>query len=186
MTTYAPNFTPRYRARYLAAGIEHTIQIRGARGESAVDISSRRSDLHDIFAAAATTLADDFQWLSADYALTDSDVFIPAVMPTAVTGLYDVADFNIQQRCVSTGFVGRAAGSRSAIYLYGIWWAVATGAAAENGRVTPAEWAPVTTIKASLDTAGHAGSGALAVWHDYANTKLNDHLLKLVRRGIIA
>jgi len=186
MTTYAPNFTPRYRARYNAAGIEHTIQMRGARGESASAISGRATILHDIFLAAAATLADDFAWISADYALTDSDVFIPAVLPASVTGLKDVADFDLQQRCVSTGFVGRTGGSRAAIYMYGVWWSTVTGTPAENGRVTAAEWAPVTTIKAALDTNAHAGNGETAVWHAYANIKLNDHLLKLLRRGTIS
>jgi hypothetical protein len=186
MTTYAPNFTPRYRVRYNAAGIEHTIQMRGARGESGSAISGRAVDLHDMFLAAADILADDFAWISAEIALTDSDVFTPASLPGAVTGLKDVADFNLQQRCVSTGFVGRAAGSRAAIYMYGLWWSTVSGTPAENGRATVAEWATVTTITAILNTHAFAGSGELANWHNYANLKLNDHLLKLLRRGTIS
>lgn len=186
MTTYAPNYTPRYRARYVAAGIEHTIQVRGPRGSTGAEMTGLRLPLTGLFLTFADKLADDFTWIAADYALTDSDDFVATTIPEPVTGLVDAATFSLKQRCTSTNFNGRAVGSRASLYMYGILWATGLGEAEDNGRVTGAEDGDITTAAAICSDNFKANSGTTPIWHAYANIKLNDHLLKLLRRGTIS
>lgn len=186
MTTYAPNFTPRMRVKYLAAGVEHTIQMRSSRGASSVTVDASKEEISNIFQLFEPLLAEDFAFLSAEYALTDSDVFIPTSLPTAVTGEQLLTDFSLQQRATSTGFIGRSAGSRAAIFFYGIWWEDGVGTPRDNGRVTTVENTAIGSAAANLSTNAKAGSGGDAVFYTYANIKVNDHILKLIRRGAIS
>jgi len=77
MTTYSPDFTPRYKARYRAAGIEHTTQIRGPRDDSLFVLLGRGAHLYDMFNNLAPRLADDFSWISAEYAMNDTELRRP-------------------------------------------------------------------------------------------------------------
>lgn len=185
MTTYAPNFTPRSRLKYFAAGIEHTIQMRAARGTVA-DVGAQKNSIRACFNMMAALLADDFAWISAEYALTDSDDFFPTTLPAAVVGAVDVSTLSLQQRATSTNFNGRVAGSRAGIYFYGIVWEDGQGSPRDNGRVTPAEIPLIASVVAELSGQAHAGNGVQAIFHSYANIKVNDHLLKLLRRGTIS
>jgi len=186
MTSYAPNYTPRLRLKYQAAGIEHTIMMRAARGTSAGGLDAQKGSIRACFNFGASLLASDFAWISADYALTDSDDFFPTTLPAAVTGGQSAATFSLKQRCTSTNFNGRVSGSRAAIYFYGFWWEDGLDTAGDNGRVTPGEESFVGTIATELSGQAHAGNGLQAIFHQYANIKVNDHLLKLLRRGTIS
>lgn len=185
MTSYAPNYTPRARLKYQAAGIEHTIMMRAARGASA-PLDAQVGSIRACFNIMADSLADDFAWISAEYALTDSDDFFPRGLPAAVTGGQPIANFSLKQRCTSTNWNGRVVGSRAAIYLYGIFWTDGLGEVADNGRVTTAELVEVGSVATELSGQAHAGNGLQAIFHQYANIKVNDHLLKLLRRGTIS
>lgn len=185
MTSYAPNYTPRMRLKYVAGGIEHTIMMRGPRGASAAALDAQKGSIRACFNFGAARLMDDFAWLSAEYALTDDDVFYPTTLPAAVVGAIPIVGLSAQRKVQSTNFNGRVAGSRAAIYFYGFSWEAGFGQAAENGRITPAEEAFVTSIANELSGQAHAGNGLQAIFHQYANVKVNDHLLKLLRRGII-
>jgi hypothetical protein len=186
VTTYAPNYTPRYRAHYTAAGISHTIQVRAERTEDIGTGAGLAAPLAGLFSTFASQLAVDFAWTGAEYALVDSDDFIPTATPGAVVGTRDISEFSLKARATSTNFNGRATGSRAALYMYGVLWLDGLGEAADNGRVTPAESAFVTTAAGICSANFAANSGTPAIWHDYANIKLNDHLLKLLRRGTIS
>lgn len=186
MTTYAPNYTPRVRIKYTAAGIEHTISMRAARGTDAAGLDAQVGSIRACFNFMADKLADDFAWISAEYALTDSDDFFPRGLPASVAGAVDPITFSLHQRVTSTNFNGRVAGSRAAIYFYGIWWSRDSGEPADNGRVTPLEDADIGTVATELSGQAHAGNGLQATFHQYANIKVNDHLLKLVRKGTIS
>lgn len=186
MTSYAPNYTPRIRLKYQAAGIEHTIQMRGARGTTAGGLDAQKGSIRACFNLGAANLADDFAWISAEYALTDSDDWFPTTLPAAVTGAAPIASFSLQHRATHTSFNGRVVGSRAAIYFYGFYWEQGVDTSADNGRVTPAEEAFVGDIATELSGQAHAGNGLQAIFHQYANIKVNDHLLKLLRRGTIS
>jgi hypothetical protein len=185
MTTYAPNFTPRWKGHYHAAGIDHTIMCRAPRGTTTAGLPTQAETVRASFSAMSGILASDFAWLGAEYALTDSDIFIPTDPPATVTGAVDVGDFSLKQRATSTNFNGKAAGSRAALYFYGILWAEGLGEDADNGRVTPAEEASLSTVITQLNAGAYANSGDSAIFHSYANVKVNDHFLKLLRRGTI-
>jgi len=186
MTSYAPNYTPRIRLKYNAAGIEHTIMMRAARGTTSGGLDAQKGSIRACFNFGAAVLADDFAFISAEYALTDSDDFFPTTLPAAVTGAADVSLFTLQQRATHTSFNGRVVGSRAAIYFYGFQWEDGIGSPRDNGRVTPAEAPFVGSIATELSGQAHAGNGLQAIFHQYANIKVNDHLLKLLRRGTIS
>lgn len=185
MTSYAPNYTPRVRVKYLAAGIEHTIMMRAARGSSAGSLDAQVGSIRACFNFGAGLLVDDFAWISAEYALTDSDDFFPRSLPAAVTGTQPVTELSLKKRIRSTNFNGRVSGSRAAIYFYGFVWDDGFEMAADNGRVTPTEESFIGSIATELSGQAHAGNGLQAIFHQYANIKENDHLLKLLRRGAI-
>lgn len=187
MTTYAPTFTPRYRVHYRAAGLEHSVQCRGPRGASAVAMTTRGNSFHTIFNDLATRLADDFAWISADVALTDSDLWTPASVPASVTGVIALADFTIAQRITGTTFSGRAAGSKARFTLFGIQWVQATTTEAGNDFVVQgSEDGGVAAAVTEASGQFYAGSGAGALFYNRATIKPNDHLVKLARRGIIS
>lgn len=192
MTTYAPNFTPRARVKYNVAGVDHTVQLRGARGTSFGAMQGKIEFLYDIFNVWADTLASDFSWVSADIALTDDDVFNPASPPgNTPSGGLSPASFSPIRKITSTAFTGRAAGSRAAIYLYGVFWPqdIGTGVNddAFNGVVTNGEDPRIgSTITLLVAAGASAGSGLPAVWHSRATIKPNDFLLHKVRAGIIS
>lgn len=186
MTTYAPNFTPRARLKYVAAGIEHTIMMRGPRGATADDLGDQFGSIRACFNFGATFLADDFAWISAEYALTDSDIFLPRDVPAAVSGTIDPTTMGLKQRVTSTSFNGRVAGSRAQIFFYGFKWTEGIGNPADNGRVTVAEAAFIGSIVSELSGQAHAGNGQQARFNGYANIKVNDFLLSKVRKGTIS
>lgn len=190
MPTYAPSFTPRYRAHYIAAGVSHTIQIRAARDTSVASTITNGTDcLFAVFDALAGDLADDFAWVSAEVADQDTDVFTPAAVPAAVTGTNDwVGDsWSAKKRCSFIHVSGRAAGSRTSVMIFGLDidsdFAVNTGG---DGIITTAELGGLADVVTALNAHAHAGSGATALFYARATHKVHDRLLKLVRRGLIS
>jgi hypothetical protein len=187
MTSYAPNFTPRWRGKYVAAGVEHTIQLRTARGASFAALDTAGPHVSDVFSAFASLLADDFAWISAEIALTDSDVFSPGTIAPGVTGTVDATTFSPIQKITATSFTGRSPGSRGRVSLYGVQWFVdVSGVDASNGVVTTAEFGGVGTAAGLLSSFFAANNGLPSAFPGRATIKENDHLLRLVRRGIIS
>lgn len=186
MTTFAPNFTPRYKARYHVGGIDHTVQVRGPRGATAADMESKGHLLHDAWNAFAAGTYSDFAWLSAEYALTDSDVFIPITTPSAVTGAIDPADFSAVERIKGLTFSGRAPGSRARFTMYGLAFTdTVPGDFAATGVLLGIDVAAVGTVATLASSNWYANSGSQAIYPARATYKENDHLLKLVRKGTI-
>jgi hypothetical protein len=186
---FAENFTCRYRARYRAAGIEHVIMVRFGRGGSLSAIaSSGQAVLHNIFEAVSGFLADDFLWISAEASQEDTDFFSPADVPLAVVGDADwVGDsWSGKKRVSGLTFSGRAPGSRARVTMFGINvdsdFITNDGG---NGLVTPDEIPGVADIASILEAGVVANSNQPAFFYGRATHKVNDHLLKLVRRGVI-
>lgn len=187
MTTYAPNYTPRYRVIYVAAGVQHTMTIRGPRGTNFGGMTSLGSVIHNVFNPCAALLADDFHYVSADIALTDSDVFAPTTVPSSTTGLVAVSDYSPMHKATGTTFSGRAPGSKARLTAYGLFWNLLTvGDDSANGIVTAAEEAAIGNVVTNINGNFCAGSGALALWYSQATVKVNDLLLKKIRRGLIS
>ena len=192
MTSYSPSYTSRYRAHYHVCGIDHTIQLRKQLGASPSDTNLLAGTVTSIFSAVAARLGNDFAFLSAEQADEGSDLFYPATTPTAVTGLRDTGDYTPFQKVTHMRMGCRAAGSRSSIEMYGIFFQYSDAAADEDtigydGVLTPAEFAAVGTIASYLNTQAFANSGnPSSVWRARATIKVNDFWLKAVRSGGIS
>lgn len=187
MTSYASNFTPRYKARYLAGGIEHTIQVRAARGASFSVTEALRGPVRDAYMAVVAIVYDDFAWISAEVALTDSDVFGPATVPDPLVGnIIDPALNSAMLRISPLTFTGRSAGSKGRFSMFGVSFGTdAAAALGGDGKLTSAEVAGISTIAGVASANFRAGSGEPAIYPLLATVKPNDHLLRLVRRGTI-
>lgn len=190
MPDFAPTVTPRLRVTYQAAGLVHTMTLRTVRGATlAATVSAREGVFHDLFNALAPLLADDFVFITEDWAATDSDIFVPTgSLPAAVTGTQDVADFSANQKVTGTTFSGKgSSGSKVRVTAYGVLWATdGPGNDAGNGVVTSGESSEVAAGVAALSTHTGAIDGTTATFYPRATTKVNDKLLKLARRGLIS
>lgn len=192
MTSYSPSYTSRYRAHYTVCGIDHTIQLRKQLGASAGDTTLLAGTVNSIFAAVAARLASNFAFTGAEQADEGSDLFYPSTVPSAVTGLKDPDLYTPFQKVTHTRWNCRAAGSRSSIEMYGLFWQYSDQAADDDaigydGVVTPAEFAAVGTVAGLLNTQAFANSGnPSSVWASRALIKVNDFWLKQVRSGGIS
>ena len=188
MTTYAPNFTPRFKLCYIAGGMQHTIQVRGPRGTDLAGMTAYGPILRSVFMVFVAAMYTDLLFTSAEVALTDDDVFIPVAVPTQPTGMaVDPADFSAMTRAQALTFTGKAPGSRARFSLYGVAIAdEASGTTGGDGKVTSTENAGIATVAGIASGAFKAGSGANAAFPNVATYKVNDHLLKLIRKGTIS
>lgn len=187
MTTYAPNFTPRYKATYVVGGIQHTIQVRAARGSAAFVVEGLKDIVGQCFDALAAAVMSDLLWINAEYALTDSDDFVPSVVPTITTApTFDESTIGPRARIRGLTFSGRATGSKARFTMFGVYENDTFSADdGSDGTITPSELPGLSTVLTLAANNFHSGSGQLATWHQRATYKENDHLLRLVRRGII-
>lgn len=188
MTTYAPTFTPRLRVHYKVGGIAHSLQVRGTRGASLATMESLKDPVANCFVAVAAFLYDDFEWISAEVALTDSEIFSPvAVSGIVPVGAVALGTTSAVLRIRGLTISGRAPGSRGRFTMFGL--SLPQGdvtSTAGDGVLTAAELPALVTIKGLADTYFKANSGDATIWYSRGTYKGNDHLLKLVRRGIIS
>lgn len=187
MTTYAPNFTPRYKLTYRHGGITHTSMVRGVRGASLATMDAVGAQLvacWDLIPAAAKYT--DLLALSAETALTDSDVFVPALFPAMTPGTSAPNLASAMIRVTGLSWTGRAPGSHARFTMFGIFYGSdAPAGFGADGQILTSELAAIGSIAALATTHFKAGSGENAVFPGRATLKVNDHLLRLVRRGII-
>lgn len=193
MTSYAPNYTSRYRAHYKVAGIEHTAQLRKQLGATPADTANLAGTMSAIFTVWATKLCNDFVWLGAEQADENSDIFYPSTTPVAVTGTVGAAStFTPFQKITHTRFSCRALGSRSGIEMYGILWYYADVGGDPNtypydGIVTSVEDSRVTDTIVLLNTQAFANSGnPSSTWNPRATVKVNDYWLRQLRKGAVS
>jgi len=189
MADFAPNVTPRYKAHYRAAKHVHVIQFRGVRGSTFANMELLgTTHAHALFNALAPNLFDDFAWISAEIALTDSDFFFPAATPTAVTGAQLLANASAADEITHITFSGRGSlGSRVSLHVYGTNFDVDTAppggfadfiiSAAENAAVAAAlATLPGVPTIVAIDNSGIA-------WRQQVTLKLNDYWLRVKRKG---
>jgi len=191
MTTYSPDYTSRYRCKYKACGIEHTITLRKALGATSGATALLAGTVHDIFNVWAALLPSDFAFISAEQADQGSNIFYPSTVPFAVTGALNPLTYTGIQKITSTNFIGRAFGSRARCSLYGIQWqftdfADDPSSDPYNGKVDGGEDARITSTINLLNTQAFANSGAPTTWYDYADIKVNDYWLRQLRRGAVS
>lgn len=192
MPDFAPNVTARYRLHYHVARRDHTMQCRMVRG---IDVGTLTTEapayLRTLFNAMASLMADDLVFTSAEYALTDSDLFFPAPVPTAVVGALDVNDFSQQDSITHLTFSGRGAGgAKINMKLYGVQVDpdvipddIQTDFVLDGTESAPVA-AAVTALGVSLGLRIVCIDNSVATYHNRATVKINDFWLKRVRQGL--
>lgn len=190
MPDYAPDFTPRYIAAYRAAGVNHTAQIRGYRGESAIAVVDRGAGaLGDLFGAIEAALAEDFTWLAAFYIPEDSNVSVPATLPAAPTGLVALEDFSSSDKISHLTFAGKGAtGAKNSLKVYGTVknLDLAGEHAFTDFILLASESGVVTSIVSTLNARDVAAiDNSVTSWYQRATVKINDAWLRRLRAGSI-
>ena len=189
---FAPNATPRVVWIYTSAGVVHNIMIRRPRNETqSASLVSARSTLESLFIALKPLTAVNTAWLDERYIAQDTDVGVPTGYsgPTSLSGNVANGMYTPLKKVVATNFSGRSTGSRARVVVYGCWFNFDTaGAIAQDGKVLGTE---DPAIQAAINVlnginGAYAIDGVKAVFANVANVKVNDFLLKRVRRGIIA
>jgi hypothetical protein len=192
MPDFAPNVTFRYRLHYNVVGRLHTMQCRMVRGiDAGTGQTEAAAYLRSLFAAMDDTLSDDLSFISAEYALTDSDLFFPATVPAAVVGLVSAATFSKQDSITHLTFSGRGAGgSKINMKLYGCQFTPDVVPAEDESDfvLTSAENANVSAAVSALNTSVGGRTvcidNTVASFHARATVKVNDFWLRQVRKGL--
>lgn len=187
MTTFAPDMTPRYKASYISAGLQHSSIIRVARGSGATPtVTIGRAVMQAVTTALAALLPTDFHFTGAAYCLEDTNVFLPTTfIPANPTGLQDLADYSPTMRATETIFQGNGGGHRVTVNIFGVFWQQSDPLdPSANGRVETTEDTHILAAVTALN--GATGQTSIAnipaIFSPYANIKVNDYWLKRVRK----
>ena len=188
MTTFAPTFTPRWRGTYICAGVQHTLTLRKPRGTSDAAMDFLNLTAAAVFDAVHGDLCEDYQWVSAEICHQDEDVFFPATTPTVTTpGGNSLSDYSPRDKVMAMTLSGKSSAGRARISIYGLLFRGDTpGDIGADGLVKNSELAGLATIRSILQAAVCGSDGTSVVYRTVATWKENDHLLKLVRKGIIS
>lgn len=187
---FAPNVTARYRLQYRCATRVHSIMCRAARGTTFAATEALGISLFSgLFTALDDLMFDDLAFLSADVALTDSDLFFPAAVPAAVTGLVPIAQATKQDSITHITFSGRGTlGSKVTLHVYGVSTLpdLLPANAATDFVITGAE---STNVAAAISGLNAAGAPFVAIdntnpsFRSQVTIKVNDFWLRTVRAG---
>jgi len=187
MPDFSPDFTYRYKVRYLAGGITHDFVVRGdqwvADGET--HALALAANVGEFFSNLEDQLFTDFTFISASWAYRGSSVFIPTTsVPTDPTGGVDAAPVSSRLRATACTMSGRGLGEGHAkLYFFGLWvpdhLVDSLGA---DGVLTAAEYGGIANAAAVATTRFHSSDGAAAIFYERLTLKVNDRLLRTVRR----
>lgn len=180
MADYAPNFTARYRLRYSTLGLQHAIVIRLPSNVVQADITPYVQKLGSFLQAISAGRYTDWTMLNGAFAPANSDVFLPAQLPTNVgPGLSAVPPVvTFSHRSLSYSWPGRStAGHRAILYLITVSTGAETAADIADARLTSQENTAiadsVNALNASPPFVGNDDKGA--VWYPYVNLKHNSY-----------
>lgn len=188
MPDFAPNLTHRYVAKYVAAGLQHEVMVRIATTvDQTTAVAEARANLTAIQTALHTKLFDDFAWVSAKFSLGGDNFFTPAPPPAAgVVGSISPATFSKMNYACELNFIGRGGLTPISMAFFGVFFPLDDAESpASNGRVFEGESGPVANVlvilRAFADLVNAANVGVR--WQGYANYKVNDHWLRIARKG---
>ncbi len=186
MADFAPNATARYRIKYTVLGLTHTQQWRIARGAGPAGLSAMILKVAAFYGAIQSLLYTGFAFLSATYAPEDSDVFLPAALPTPPTASLALPAQPKSQAILATSFVGRSnLGQKARLFLYGL--AIGPEDSATTGddfRTKGSESTPVNNAIVVLNNGSPnivASDNAIVAWYTYTNQKYNDFWVRSTR-----
>ena len=189
MTDYAPDYTFRYKVRYLAGGFQHDMVVRGPL--VVVDPATQNQLLADVlsgyFVNLQTVLYNDFEFQTASYAVAGSNVFIPTtIVPISPVGVVSVANSAARQRASACTHAGRGIGSGSGrLYFFGLAMPdSAAGDPAADGVISVTNLPGLATATGIADGTFKSSSGAAMAFYPRLTIKVNDAMLRIVRRTI--
>lgn len=187
MSDFAPNWTPRYRVRYSTRGGTHTMQFRIARAADPGDFSGMAGKVGSFLEALESLLFTDWTVLSATGALQDSDIFLPAPVPTGFTPAASTTGESLATKAWETGFIGRSSnGGRGAFFIYGLRQNPITVTPPQDFRIFTSEnsvFEDAVTALDELSPAFAANDGFAVNWYQYVNVKYNDYWVRRLRQG---
>lgn len=186
MADFAPNYTARYRIHYTVLGKSHSMLWRVA--SSVTDPTGIASKVELFLDDMSPALFNDFTVTSADFALADTDIFLPAPAPASPTGAASFPSGAGAVAANAISFVGRStAGGKSRMFMYGIAYEVGGYTTRSTDfRFTSAENAEISDAIVRLNETSPAlvaNDDHVATWYEYVNWKPNDRWVRRLRRG---
>lgn len=184
MADFAVNYSPRYRLHYSSAGAQHAVTIRAPRSLGVGGLPSLISQFESFLGELAPVLYSDWTPVRAEFALADSDVFLPAPVPI-VAPTFGAAE-GPSAKAKSISFVGRSSlGHKARFFIYGIGF-VPNAFGGLDLRIHSAENTPIALSIGVLNAPASllaAADGQIVAWYSYVNLKYNDYWTSRVRRG---
>lgn len=186
MSDFAPNYTARYRFRYTTLSKTHSMMWRVLAGVT--DPSALITKIGLFLDDLAGAIWDDFTIVAAEFALADSDVFLPAALPTWGGGEQAVSGSVASDAAVPVSFVGRSVtGGRARMFLYGTNMpTVIRTATGLDYRIYSSENAAFSDAIVRLNETSPAivaNDNGNVAWYEYVNVKANDAWVRKLRRG---
>jgi hypothetical protein len=186
MADFAPNFTARFRIKYTSLGKSHSMIWRVA--SSVTDPTGIAAKITLFLTDLAPVRFNDWTLVGGEFALADTDVFLPSPITAPATGSVSTSGAVLTDPAVSISFVGRTTlGNKARMFLYGTTFRdVVTTSVGADWRVTSAENAAISDAIVRLNETSPAIVGnddAVATWYEYVNVKYNDRWVRRMRRG---
>lgn len=184
MSDYAPNFTARYRIRYASLGKQHNMTFR-MQGPGRTPSVPFLAGVKDFLDASAAIRYSDWTILTALSADQNSDAFLPADVPPAITA--GVATPGpISFRPVFVSFQGLSdLANRCSVYMFGVALDPAQGSpgVSLDYRITSAEDATTANLITALASIPEqiAIDRELCNWHSYMNIGYHSYYQRKAR-----
>lgn len=178
MADYAPNYTARYKLQYSTYGDVHDLGLRFPASMSQNDVKlAAEAFLDEIFTNLAPKMTVSWTVLGAEYSAANSNFFFPIGYDgPAPAGVVNAGVAPIDEIVMST-WSGRTVGGHGTRFvLFGLFWNAVTDPVFDDFTVTPTEYAPLSGVRASLNTAGMVGNDNVAAtfWNPNVSAKVSD------------
>jgi hypothetical protein len=187
MTNWAPDYTFRYKVRYVAAGFQHDFTVRRSATVTDGETEAGTVSVHvgSFFDALQARLSDDFAFLAASWALPNSNVFVPttSVPELAAPGAIDYTEYSPKTRAQACTMSGRSATAFARLYFYGLIVShELVGTIGGDGVISVSNLAGVATARTIANGQFRSGDGSGAIFYPRLTIKVNDDLERLIRR----
>lgn len=187
MADFAPDYTERYRIRYLCSTRIHKITFRLDQSLTPGGLSDLITAVGVMFDDALPSLAGDFAFLDASYAARNSSIFLPVAAPviTGTPNPLNTASKGNSPRFFSFGGLS-AAGNGTRVFIYGVAASTddETQARANDYRILPGEGgAAIAALNdyKTLPALVAADNAPLVYFYDYVNVGLNAYYQRKAR-----
>lgn len=177
LNKYAIDFTPRHRVRYRVGSdiVSSTYRPVNPTSDAALVLFWELL-LAVKGALEPTDTIAPLSFLSADYALVDSKVFLPLTVTTTLTGMSATGTMTSLNRASLLSFVGKGNdGTKSTIYLPGMAIEPGNTTGMSNWRYEASEissWGDIEDALAAFSAVVTTRSGATPTYSPYINVSV--------------